>query len=87
VGGETGFLTQGFTKLVLYCLSLTSSPFCSGYFEYGGLENGFSRLASNYELSLSSSWDYRLGPQVPCWEGNSFEGKNSAGSEVAFFFF
>jgi hypothetical protein len=36
--GGTGVYTQGFAlaKQVLYCLSHTFSPFCSGYFGEGG---------------------------------------------------
>jgi hypothetical protein len=37
----------GLTKQALYCLSHTSSPFFSGYFEDEGLWNYFPRLALN----------------------------------------
>jgi hypothetical protein len=51
---------QGFTlaKQVLYRLSHTSSPFCSGYFGDGGLMNYLPRLASTYhppDLLISAS--------------------------------
>jgi hypothetical protein len=42
-------------KQVLYCLSHTSKPFCSGYFGDGGLVNYLSGLALNHnapDLSL-----------------------------------
>jgi hypothetical protein len=38
-----------FAKQALYHLSHTSSPFCSGYFEDGGLTNYLPRLASNHD--------------------------------------
>jgi hypothetical protein len=58
--GGTGVRTHGFTlaKQSLYCLNHTSSPFCSGYFGDGGLENYMPRLVSNCDpphLSLSCS--------------------------------
>jgi hypothetical protein len=49
-------------KQVLYHLSHTSCPFCSGYFGDGGLENYLPGLALNHDppnLNLSSSQDYR----------------------------
>jgi hypothetical protein len=48
------FWTQGFAfaNQVLYFLSYTSSPFCSGYFGDGGLKNYLPGLASNHDLSL-----------------------------------
>jgi hypothetical protein len=45
-------------KQVLYRLSHTSSPFCSGYFGDGGLSNYLPRVASNHnspDLGLPSS--------------------------------
>jgi hypothetical protein len=47
------FLTQGFVlaKQMPYCLSHTSSPFCSGCFGDGGLMN------MNYLLGLASNLD------------------------------
>jgi hypothetical protein len=49
------FWTQGFAlaKHVLYHLSHTSSPFCSGYFGDGGLENYLLGLASILLISAS----------------------------------
>jgi hypothetical protein len=46
-------------KLAVYCLSHTSSPFCSGYFGDGGLLNYLSGLALNHDppdLSLPRSF-------------------------------
>jgi hypothetical protein len=34
-GGGTGFELKALVKQALYCLSHTSSPFCSGYLEIG----------------------------------------------------
>jgi hypothetical protein len=45
-------------KQELYCLSHTSSPFCSGYFGDGGLENNLPELALNlspHDFSFPSS--------------------------------
>jgi hypothetical protein len=44
--------------VVLYYLSYTSSPFCSGYFGDGGVEKYLLRLVSNHnppDLSIPSS--------------------------------
>jgi hypothetical protein len=52
-------------------LSPTSSPFCSGYFGDGNLENYLPRLALNHDppdLSLPSGQDYRCEPSVPGYE-------------------
>jgi hypothetical protein len=48
--GRTGVWTQDFTltKQVLYGLSHTSSPFCSGYFEMGSYMKYLPGLASNH---------------------------------------
>jgi hypothetical protein len=50
-------LTSGLRtyKQVLYCLSHTFSPFCSGYFEDGGLTSSLSWLASNHDPPNLSS--------------------------------
>jgi hypothetical protein len=42
----TGVWTQGFTleKQVFYCLSHTSSPFCSGYCGDGGLKSQVAKI-------------------------------------------
>jgi hypothetical protein len=69
--GESGIWTQGFMvlKQAFYCLSHTSSPFCSGYVGDGSHEL-LCGLASNYDsldLSFPSSWDYSfqaLGPVI-----------------------
>jgi hypothetical protein len=55
--GGTGVWTQGFllVKQALYCLSHTSSPFCSDYFWREGLVNCLLRLASQTLILLISS--------------------------------
>jgi hypothetical protein len=63
----TGAWTQSFTlaKQVLWHLSHTSSPFCSGHFGDGGLSNYLPSLPSNHyppNHSLPSSQDYRCEP-------------------------
>jgi hypothetical protein len=56
--------TQGFTltKLVLYCLSHTSSPFFSDYFRDVGLKNYLHRLALDHDppdLNLPSGQHFK----------------------------
>jgi hypothetical protein len=55
-----GVWTQGYmlVKQTLYCLSHTSSPFCSGYFGDGDIMSYLPGLVSNHnppDLSFSSS--------------------------------
>jgi hypothetical protein len=61
-GKVLGFeLSFALAKYAVYCLSHTSSPFCSGY-SGESLENYLSRLASYLDpldLSFLSSQDYR----------------------------
>jgi hypothetical protein len=51
-------------KQGLYCLNHTCSPFCSGYFGDGGLENYLPGLASNWSSQVSRI-DYRCEPPAP----------------------
>jgi hypothetical protein len=66
----TGVWIQGFllAKLVLYCLSHTSNPFCCGYFWRRGLMNYMPGLALNCDPVFSGSQVariYRCEPPVP----------------------
>jgi hypothetical protein len=60
--GGSEVLTEGFAlaKQALYCLSHTSSPFCSDYFGDGGLKTYLPGLASNHTLPISASQEARI---------------------------